>query len=68
VLVSRPKPYEHPPLVPSLLDPEPLQWFSTPLEIKWPFHRGYLTPLENTDIYITIHNSSKNHSYEVTTK
>jgi hypothetical protein len=31
----------------------------TPLEVDWPVHRGHLRLLENTDIYITIHNSNK---------
>jgi hypothetical protein len=43
-------------------------WFSTPLKIEHPFHRGPLRPLENTDTYIMIYNSGKNYSYEVVTK
>jgi hypothetical protein len=31
----------------------------TPLGVEWPFHRGRLKPLENTGVYIMIHNSSK---------
>lgn len=34
-------------------------WVKTPLGIKQLFHRGYLRLLENTDIYVTIHNTSK---------
>lgn len=30
---------------------------TTPLSIKWPFLRGCLRPLENTESYIMIHNS-----------
>ena len=29
------------------------------LKGEWLFHMGHLKPLENTDIYIMIHNSSK---------
>ena len=36
-------------------------WVVAPLGVKGPFHRGHLKPLENTDIYITIHNSGKIH-------
>lgn len=32
---------------------------ATSLGTEWPFHRSHLKPLENTDISITIHNSSK---------
>ena len=35
-------------------------WVAIPLKgVKCPFHRGHLRPLENTDIYILIYNSSK---------
>ena len=35
-------------------------WLTTPLKgVKCPFHGGHLRPLENTDIYIIIYNSSK---------
>ena len=50
------------------------QWFSTcrfqaSLVTEWPFHRNCLRPPENTDIYVTIHNSSKKkYSYEVAMK
>ena len=44
------------------------QQFSTrgsrPLLGGQPFHKGHLRPLENTDIYIMIHNRGENHSYE----
>ena len=36
--------------------------------IEWSFHSGWPRPLENTDIYIAIQNSSKNYSYEIETK
>lgn len=32
---------------------------TTPLGVEWPFHKGHLKPLENTDTYITVHNSNK---------
>lgn len=42
------------------------QWFSSckswPLwggGVEWPFHRGHLWLFENTDVYITTHNSTK---------
>ena len=38
-----------------------------PVGVEQPFQRGHLRPLENTDIYIMIHNSSKI-SYEAATK
>lgn len=34
-----------------------------PQVIEWPFHRAHLRPLENTEIYITIHDN-----YEIATK
>jgi hypothetical protein len=34
-------------------------WEETPWGIKQHFHRDYLSPSKNTDIYIMIHNSSK---------
>jgi hypothetical protein len=34
-------------------------WVKTPFEVEQTFHKDHLKPLENTDIYITIHNSSK---------
>lgn len=34
-------------------------WVATPFGVEQPFHRGHLKPLENTDIYVTIHSSSK---------
>ena len=34
-------------------------WVKTPLGVDQVFHRGRLRPSENTDIYITIHDSSK---------
>ena len=34
-------------------------WITVPLRVKQFLHRGHLKPLENTDIYITTHNSSK---------
>lgn len=30
-----------------------------PFEIKWPFYKGHLRPLEILDIYTTVHNRSK---------
>lgn len=30
---------------------------TTPLWVEWPFHRGHPRPSENTDLYITLHNS-----------
>jgi hypothetical protein len=47
------------------------QWFSvgmTPLDGQMTFHGGHLRPSENTDIYITIHNSSKITVLTVVTK
>ena len=48
------------------------QWFSAcgcyPSGDKRPFHRGCLRPLENMDIYITIHNSGKITASEVAMK
>ena len=41
-------------------------WIMTPFGIKQPIHRGHLRSLENTDIYIMVHNSSKI-SYEIAT-
>lgn len=32
---------------------------ATPLGVEHHFHRGYLRPSENTNIYITFHDSSK---------
>jgi hypothetical protein len=34
-------------------------WDVTPLGVNWPFHTDTQRPLENTDIYIMIHNISK---------
>ena len=42
-------------------------WIMTPFGIKQPIHRSHLRSLENTDIYIMVHNSSKI-SYEIATK
>jgi hypothetical protein len=36
-------------------------WVTTPSEVEQPFHRGHLRPSENTNIYITAHNDSKNY-------
>lgn len=34
-------------------------WVAISLVVEWPFHRNHLKPSENTDIYITFHNSCK---------
>lgn len=34
-------------------------WVETPLGIEWPFHRSQPRLLENTGVYITIHNRGK---------
>jgi hypothetical protein len=34
-------------------------WLEVPFQVKRPFHRGHLRPLENTGIYITLHNVAK---------
>lgn len=34
-------------------------WVMTPLGVKQLFHRGHLRPFENTDVNITIRDSSK---------